>query len=423
MRLPGSGVHYLQTSKLPFEFPGADGPAVLGVSSDITRLVQVENELRESEERYRAYVDRAPDSVFIADARGTYVDVNAAAVHLTGYSNEELLKMSLPDILHPDARCEALQDFAKLMSGVEISAEYHCLRADGSEYWMSMDAVKLSEERYMAFCKDISRSELAKRLLAGERDDMEQLVQERTRELETSRDELVQSQRLASVGTLAAGIAHEINNPIGAILNAAELAIMCREDEDAHDQQAQILDEIAQLAMRCGSIVRSVLRFSRGEVTSKSAADPRTTIDKAAFFVRNYALERSVTIEVEQSPQPATVVINSVEIEQVIVNVLRNAIDAAPRSGKVNVRCETLADRVRISVNDDGMGIDRESLAHIFDPFFTTRRAAGGTGLGLSVAHGIIAEHSGEIAVESELGKGTSFRIELPRSPTERTER
>jgi signal transduction histidine kinase len=261
---------------------------------------------------------------------------------------------------------------------------------------------------------EISERERAEETLAGYRDRLEELVEERTQQLEQSRTELRHAERLASVGTLAAGMAHQINNPLGAILNGAEFALLCEEDPDVLAICKRALEDNVKQARRCGKIVRNVLKFSRDEPTEKWHEDVSDVVRRACRVTAGYASERGAQVEFGPCDPCGQVWMSPIEIEQALVNVIRNAIEARLHGGQVEVSTSCAQSVVRIQVRDDGRGIEPEALKHIFDPFYTTRLSEGGTGLGLSVANGVIADHRGTITAESEPGRGTTVTIELP---------
>jgi two-component system NtrC family sensor kinase len=229
-----------------------------------------------------------------------------------------------------------------------------------------------------------------------------------------SREQLRQSERLASIGTLAAGIAHEINNPTGAILLAAKNALSVAGEANALHTMRRFLHQIVEEAQRCGQIVKGVLQFARKEQTDKWPNDLTALVRRAVELTRQHADDHGVTIRQEQADDLPLVVMNPIEMEQVVINLLRNAIEAGDGTGHVTIRTERTDRAVRIIVHDDGSGITEDQKRHLFDPFYTTRQQQGGTGLGLSITHGIVTDHGGTIAVDSNPGCGTTVTVELP---------
>ncbi len=222
------------------------------------------------------------------------------------------------------------------------------------------------------------------------------------------------SERLASIGTLAAGIAHEINNPIGSILAAAQLAQLDEIETGARSQVSNALEDIIEQARRCGGIIRSILQFARDEPTDKWDCRLEDLVSRSVRLAMSFARERRVELRVERLDREAWARINPIQIEQAIVHLIRNAIESGARAIGVELLHEPGRDRVRILVLDDGQGIGRDEQPRILDPFFTTKRSSGRAGLGLSVVHGIVAEHRGTLEIEPGAGGGTRATLTLP---------
>jgi signal transduction histidine kinase len=222
------------------------------------------------------------------------------------------------------------------------------------------------------------------------------------------------NERLASIGLLAAGIAHEINNPTGAALLAAETALAIKDLPDAGDRLTACLQNIVTSMDRCGRIVRTLLRHTRQEPTEKQACSVNDVAEQAMDLARPYASAQGATLRLELDPVVPLVSMNPLEIELVMVNLIRNAIEAGNGNVQVCVSTAQTEWGVRVTVRDNGCGMDEEQLAHVFDPLHTTRRHLGGSGLGMSIAYDIIHEHEGRLEVRSRRGKGTTIVIDLP---------
>ena len=224
------------------------------------------------------------------------------------------------------------------------------------------------------------------------------------------------TERLASLGIFAAGIAHEVNNPLTNIALAAEYAQKTREPA----RLEHLLATIAKNTDRCGRIVESVLSFARDETTRKWPNSINGVLRRSAELLRTSVDASRIELLLDLSEPSPYVECNPIELEQVFVNLMKNAVEACPGKCRVTVRSRCERGKVRIELADDGPGIAAEDRAHIFDPFFSTRRNAGGTGLGLSITHRILSSHGGSIALASEVQHGTRFDIELPEVlPTE----
>jgi signal transduction histidine kinase len=262
-----------------------------------------------------------------------------------------------------------------------------------------------------------SRGELGE--LAATFNQMAQQLEERTRELEAerARERLRHAERLASVGTLASGIAHQINNPLNNILLTAEHALG-EQGAEAPRLWHEALIASAEEARRCERIVRGLVAFARGEPGQKWPEDANRVLRRARDLTAACAAQHRATVELELSEAAVPIRASPIALEQALVNIIQNAIESRPEA-RVQLRTERRDGTVRIAVRDDGRGVDSEVIRHLFDPFFTTRAAEGGTGLGLSVAHRIIADHDGTIDVDSRPGEGTLVSVELPLAPAE----
>ncbi|HPG24591.1 MAG TPA: ATP-binding protein [Myxococcota bacterium] len=258
----------------------------------------------------------------------------------------------------------------------------------------------------------IAEREHARRLALEShfRESLQAQVERRTAELARSREQLRQADRLASIGTLAAGVAHQINNPVGSILLGAEVTLATIEPEDRENDRAyrEALRRTIADARRCGDIVRSLLRFSRSELQARGPIDLNDVTRTAIGTIH----DASDHVDLVLSPLPLPIQGNAIEIEQVIVNIASNALQSGARNVRVATR--RIGTEAHIEIRDDGPGIPEAHHAQIFDPFFTTRTREGGTGLGLSVVHGIVTDHAGRITVESDVGRGSLFVVVLP---------
>lgn len=255
--------------------------------------------------------------------------------------------------------------------------------------------------------------------LARHRNQLERLVQERTAALIDSQRQLHQKEKLASMGAFAAGIAHEINNPIGAILlaidNAQEQIPELKTLDEAKTFTKRVIDKTSVHAKRCGAIIRGILQFARSQPTDRAEADLNQVISKALHHLEDRLPGQLTEVSFEPSEALPKIQLNATSIEQVVINIVKNSLDSGDgEKVPVIIRTETCPSGARVIVSDKGSGMTDEQKSRLFDPFYTTRLNKGGTGLGMSIVHGIIMDHGGTIAVESEIGKGTSVSFDLP---------
>jgi len=229
---------------------------------------------------------------------------------------------------------------------------------------------------------------------------------------EYTSQQIMKSERLATLGQLAAGVAHEINNPLGGILMYTHLAL---EDLDEKDVLRTNLEKAITETTRCKDIVKGLLDFARQTEPKIEQSDVNEILERTLDLVKNQALFQNVKIT-RSLPSLPKILMDAGQIQQVFTNIILNAAEAMEGKGELTVATKALSDNeyIEVSFTDTGCGISQEDRERIFDPFFTTKEVGRGTGLGLAVSHGIIARHKGTIEVKSEHGKGTSFIIRLP---------
>ncbi len=255
---------------------------------------------------------------------------------------------------------------------------------------------------------------------------LEQKVEKRTHELRVAEAETVRSEKLASVGLLAAGIAHELNNPLTGVLTFTTLL---RKKMPEGSTDAEDLDLVIRETKRCAAIIRRLLDFAREKTPEKKFTDLNQVIEDTARIIERPASFRDIEIALELDRSLPPVWIDADLIKQVVMNMLVNAQHAIEHQGSITVRTQRAPEAkspepgsapvpmVEIAIIDTGCGIPEKNLKRIFDPFFTSKEVGKGTGLGLSVSHGIVRSHGGLIEVASEVGKGSTFRVYLPLNP------
>lgn len=372
------------------------GHTLGSLQKEIDERKEAQLTLQESEERLRTYIEKAPIAIFVVNANGKYTDVNPAACQMTGYSRGELLSMSIPELIGVDEAKADMSLFRALKKEGFASGETRLLKRDGAQSWIQIDAVALSPNQLVAFCSDITQRR-------------------------QTEDSLRHQQKMESLGTMASGVAHEINNPLMGMMNYAELIGSRITDPQAKDYARDILREGERIA----NITRNLLSFSRDDVAARHPADIRNIITDSLPLVHNAMLRSHVTVEAKLDEQVPEVECSTQQIRQVLVNLLMNARDALDVKyptydvdKTIRVRVENMARDsepwVRVVIEDHGAGMSMDNAALAFDPFFTTKSRDKATGLGLTISFGIIQEHGGEIAIESEEGKGTIVRFDLP---------
>jgi PAS domain S-box-containing protein len=224
-------------------------------------------------------------------------------------------------------------------------------------------------------------------------------------------DQLMQAEKLSSIGLLAAGVAHEVNTPLAVITSNAQMLMRQMEPDDP---RARTLDKIIAQAFRASEIANNLLKFSRVGGSECSDLDVNRVISESLSLVDPMLKAARISVHAQLKPSLPPISGNTGKLQQVFMNLIINARDAMPRGGELTITTEAENSTVHVEVSDNGMGIPAEHLNKIFDPFFTTKATSRGTGLGLAVTYGIIQEHSGSIQVDSVVGRGTTFRLEFP---------
>jgi len=411
-----------------------------GATRDVTESKESERALKGSSRMYRLLaeeqlfiLDHMADFVYRHDRKGVFYYFSPAAERITGYPIDELYG-HYSDLLTDAPSTQDAIRFTEhaLRTGEEMPPyPVEIWHRDGTRRTLEINEQPFFEGGEVAGIIGVARDITARieaenargraeQQLAQYREHLEELIDERTRELDESREQLREQKRLASLGTLAAGIAHEINNPLGAILMSTE-AILRRIDDPASAARVrQYLESIKAECKRGGRIVRGVLQFSREEVGALEMGDYAAVVGAACRHNGRLAEDRDVAIEVEgpeqELPLPAFA-ISVTGLEQALGNLIANAVQASCSGDVVRVCFDGDESEVRTRVIDRGHGMVADHAARVFDPFFTTRQIEGGSGLGLSIAHGIIEQHRGTISVNSTVGEGTTMCVVLPIAP------
>jgi two-component system NtrC family sensor kinase len=223
--------------------------------------------------------------------------------------------------------------------------------------------------------------------------------------------QLLQAEKLSSIGLLAAGIAHEVNTPIAGISSYTQMLLR---DTPESDRRKRILEKIEKQTFRAAEIVNGLLNFSRLSGSEFNDLNINQLIDDSLALLNHQLLSNQIRVDPKYDNSLPPVYGNAGKLQQVFINLFLNAKDAMPSGGELAINTAMAESMVVVDISDTGTGISEENIKRIFDPFFTTKNIGRGTGLGLAVTYGIIQEHGGRIFVDSDSGKGTHFRVKLP---------
>jgi PAS domain S-box-containing protein len=381
---------------------------VLGVVEDLTGRKQAEEAVRRSETQLRAIFDTAAIGIALADGGARLLRMNGAMQRILGYSLDELNALGFPSITHPDDRHIETALFEDMVAGRRDSytAEKRNIRKDGVTIWTSVSSTVVRDDvgaplYYVGLVEDISD----RRLL---------------------QEQLLQSQKMESIGRLAGGVAHDFNNLLTAIMGYTE---MLRQDLPPDHPGQAFVDEVSKAGARAAALTTQLLAFARRQVIEPRVIDLRAVVADAEKMLRRLVGE-DIEIVTVSAPDLGAVEADPSQLHQILVNLAVNARDAMPSGGTLIIEAANVVldeqyvrghldvrpgRYVLLSMSDTGVGMSREVQTHLFEPFFTTKELGKGTGLGLATCHGIVKQAGGHITVASEPGHGTTFRIFLPR--------
>ncbi|MDO8724678.1 MAG: ATP-binding protein [Candidatus Methanoperedens sp.] len=337
------------------------------------------NELRESEERYKKLVDSISDAIILVDSQKKILSWNSGAEKIFGYCLEEVAGSKINILFYT-----AIEDDNLEIQGGENVFK----RKDGSNFPGLISNKPLQDRRNagnVLVIKDITKQ----------------------KDLENLEARLIQSEKLFMLGKLAAGVAHEINNPLTAISLHTQVMLKKTWDEKT-DRRLQIINKETDRAAR---IVKRLLEFAHQSEPKISSVDINREIDNLLNVLEPQLNGTKITTDLTHLP---FIMADREQIQQVIMNILTNSIQSITKDGKISIKTVVKHGYIEIDVKDNGCGISQDNIGRIFDPFFTTKMPGEGTGLGLSICYGIIKKHNGSIDVKSEVGIGTTFTIKLP---------
>ncbi|MBN2186496.1 MAG: PAS domain S-box protein [Dehalococcoidia bacterium] len=376
---------------------------ILSITRNITEQKKTEEALKESDERLRLFMNSATDAFSIWDSELNLVDCN-----------EVRMKLFFPGLRKEEVIGKNIVELYPFFKGTDRHSKYLEVLKTGKPLFIA-DTVRIgdislpeSEQRHHSIRAfkvgnglGLINTDITERVRA----EAERAVLERKSQV---------TNRMAVVGEMASGIAHEINNPLTGVVGFAQL-LADRKDlpEDVREQ----LKIIHEGGHRVANIIKGLLSFARQSKPKREYVDINEIVEET-LQLSHYKLETSnIEIIKRFEPELPWTMVDAGQLQQVFINLILNAeqeMSSAHGKGKLEIKTELAGDRIRISFKDDGPGIAKETIKRIFNPFFTTKEVGKGTGLGLSLSHGIIAEHGGQLYIESELRKGATFVVELP---------
>ena len=403
-----------EKADLKFDKEGTCIKAV-GVTQDITLRKQVENKLRESEKLYRILAENSTDTIWLMQLDGTFLYHSPAIMQLRGYTPEEANNVSMTKTMTP----QSMEYLEKIFIREDkkpmkerwnkIRIELEMLRKDGTKLWTEVSANAVFDENGQMIGLQGSTQDISER----------KKLEEENIQLEAH---LRHQQKLESIGVLAGGVAHEINNPINGIMNYAQLI---KDKLVENDPLKEYSREIIIETERVATIVRNLLTFSRDDKETHSFAKMDDILNSTISLIQAVFKQDQISLNVDIPNNLPQLKCRSQQIRQVLMNLMANAKDSLNEKYKsydenkvmkISVSQFEKENRrwMRVTVEDNGVGISEAIQSKIYDPFFTTKDRATGTGLGLSISYGIVKDHHGKLHFESEVGKFTRFYLDIP---------
>ncbi|HVO67524.1 MAG TPA: PAS domain S-box protein [Syntrophales bacterium] len=376
----------------------------VNLAREINNRKQIEASIRESETKFRELADLLPQTVFETDLKGNFMFTNRSAFELFGYSQEDFAQgLNAFQMFIPEDRDRLRRDAQMILNGKYLGGlEYTALKKDGTAFPVTVYASPISRVGNATGVRGIA---------------IDMTEQKRTEEIQKKlHEDLIQAEKLATVGTFVAGIAHEIKNPLAIIIQGVEYLKDCTGPDEL---VVDVVDRVMKSAIRADSIVKGLLSFTRQTPIQTEEADIIPVIEETLSFIEYQLTSRHINVVRKYSPALPMVNIDSNQIKQVFINILLNSVEAMEDVGTITIIVEEIKDDfnqryLQIVFADTGFGIYEDNIEKVFDPFFTTKDNWKNTGLGLSITKGIIGKHRGIIQIESEVGKGTRVIIRLP---------
>ena len=372
-----------------------------GALIDVTERREMERRLYQQQEFARRLIDSFPDLIFVVDTAGKYTFVSPRVKDILGYEKEETQFMEFGGRTHLEDRPALLVLFAEIVGGRQTFASLEVRVRNKQGEWRRLRChfSPLSDENGKIDGVVISARDVT--------------------ELKRLEEQLIQAEKLAAMGQMLAGVAHELNNPLTAILGVTELL---RDSEGVQENTKRQLELTHRQARRAARIVQNLLEFSRPAAPQKKALDVNSLIERT-LQLQDHSLRRN-NVDVDFQPQPdlPSVIGDANQMIQVFLNLISNAehaIREVRETGRIQIRIGRIGEHISVTVQDDGVGVAQDALPKLFDPFYTTKRPGGGTGLGLSICMSIVREHGGSIDVETLPAGGSAFTVYLPVAPAD----
>ncbi len=377
---------------------------------DISSRVAAEEKQIENEQELRASFEQAAVGMAHVSPDGHWLRVNQKLCEITGYSSGELQALTFSDITYPDDLPADLERQAELLAGIipNYTIEKRYVRKDGQLIWINLTVSLVRDlqgaPRYLIkLMEDITARKNAEAAMRVKNDEIAAMTQQ-----------LWQTAKLATMGELAASVAHELNNPLAILSLRIESVLASLPETSPAQAELQVMEQEVE---RMASLVSNLLQFSRSGQRQISSLDVREEVDRTLELIQNHLLHRHISVHRDFPAHLPLIHADRQQLRQLFLNLFSNASDAMPGGGDLTIRVMPASDKpqVEITITDTGIGIAAESLKKVIDPFFTTKPEGKGTGLGLAICRRIVEEHKGKMRITSPgLGQGTTISIAFP---------
>jgi PAS domain S-box-containing protein len=373
--------------------------------------LQVEKDLENSEKRYRDLVSTLNEGVWEADADLVTTYVNPKMVEMLGYTPQEMIGHSVYDFLMPEKVDNVRSHHLRRKQGISEQYETQFIRKDGSLIDVQLGVTPLVDEKgnfrgSLAGIQDISNLKAIQQELADQSRHLEDLVEERTRDLKDAQSQLIRAEKLATLGELAGGVGHELRNPLAVISNVVYLLKSSLPKSDTN--MLEYVEMIETETHNASSIINDLLDYSRIQPTEK---EPTALSEVMAALLAKLPIPKTIVVENILPAVLPNVTVNRQQVEMIFTNLISNAIEAMPKGGKLNISARVRGDNLTVLVTDTGVGISRKDLKKIFEPLYTTKPR--GIGLGLAITSRLAELNNIKIRVKSQEGHGTTFSLDF----------
>lgn len=394
---------------------------VIQVSKNVTERKRMEQALRESEETFRAISNAVKDALILVDESGRIVFWSTSAEKTFGYLQDEAVGRDIHSLITPKKMTEqkeqimaGLKKFAETGQGKYVgeTVELVARRKDGSEFpfKLSLSALSIKGKWHaVALARDITEQKRLRKQLEDYSSQLEQTVALRTQQLEEAHQRLLKAERLAAIGELAGMVGHDLRNPLTAIKNA--VYYLKRKKAYADENEKAMLDVLDKSVEHANKIINDLMEYSKGIRLELNDCSPKELLQAALALIE---IPENIKLEDHTTDKPL-IKVDCEKVRRAFANIMKNAIEAMPNGGKLQIKSKRKSENIEFSFTDSGTGIPEENMDKLFTPLFTTK--AQGMGFGLAICKRIIESHGGAISVRSKLGDGSTFTVTLPIKP------